>query len=39
MQIIVKIPKMVMKKNFFCLWYLFHPSFQGFPLDFGKRDG
>lgn len=36
MQIIVKIPKMVMEKNF-CLWYFFNPSFQGLLLDFGKR--
>lgn len=36
MQIIVEISKMLMKKSF-CLWYLFHPSFRGLPLNFGKR--
>lgn len=33
---IVKISKTVMKENF-CLWYFFHPSFQGLPVDNGKR--
>lgn len=27
-----------MKENF-CLWYFFHPPFQGLPVDFGKRKG
>lgn len=33
---VVKISKMVMKENF-CLRYFFHPSFQGLPVDNGKR--
>ena len=36
MKTIMKISKMVIKENF-CLWYFFHPSLQGLPVDFGKR--
>lgn len=38
MKTIVKISEIVMKENF-CLWYFFHPPFQGLPVDFGKRKG
>lgn len=37
MKTIVKISMTVMKENF-CLWYFFHSSFQGLPVDFGKRE-